>query len=78
MAKTTTFAVTHFSVAFAVTYALTGDLVIGGMVAMVEPAVNTVAYYFHEKVWNRISNPNRSHPNISRPNIENALLATSR
>ena len=51
MAKTTTFAVTHFSVAFGVTYALTGDLILGGTIALIEPAVNTVAYFFHEKVW---------------------------
>lgn len=55
MAKTTTFAITHFTVAFGVTYALTGDIVVGGLVAMVEPAVNTVAYYFHERIWQRIS-----------------------
>ena len=54
MAKTTTFAVTHFSVAFGVTYALTGDLVLGGLVALVEPAVNTVAYFFHEKIWDGV------------------------
>ena len=53
MAKTTTFAITHFTVAFAVTYALTGDLILGGLVALVEPAINTVAYYFHEKIWQR-------------------------
>lgn len=51
MTKTLTFAVTHFTVAFGVAYALTGDVVIGGAVALVEPAVNTVAYYFHEKIW---------------------------
>lgn len=51
MAKTTTFAILHFSVAFTVAYLLTGDLVIGGAVALIEPAVNTVAYYFHERAW---------------------------
>ncbi|GAA5214257.1 DUF2061 domain-containing protein [Corallincola platygyrae] len=54
MIKTISFAIMHFSVAFAVAYLLTGDIVIGGAVALVEPAVNTVAYYFHEKVWLRI------------------------
>jgi uncharacterized membrane protein len=57
MAKTVSFAATHFIVAFGVAYALTGDVVIGGTLALVEPAVNTVAYHFHEKVWTRI----RSH-----------------
>jgi uncharacterized membrane protein len=53
--KTITFAVMHFSVAFLVTWALTGDILIGTLVAMVEPAINTVAYYFHEKIWGRIN-----------------------
>ncbi|WP_422467655.1 DUF2061 domain-containing protein [Endozoicomonas sp. ALC013] len=53
MAKTVSFAAVHFCVAFSVGYLITGDVMIGGALAMVEPAVNTVAYYFHEKVWNR-------------------------
>ena len=51
MTKTATFAATHFTVAFGVTYTLTGDAVVGGVVALVEPAINTVAYHFHEKLW---------------------------
>ncbi|MDC8832136.1 DUF2061 domain-containing protein [Alteromonas gilva] len=54
MKKTMTFAIMHFSVAFAVAYLLTGSLLIGGLMALVEPAINTVAFYFHEKVWLRI------------------------
>ena len=54
MIKTISFALVHFSVAFSVGYIMTGDIVIGGAIALVEPAVNTVAYYFHEKVWNRV------------------------
>lgn len=53
LVKTVTFAITHFTVAFTVAYALTGDLLIGGLIAMVEPAINTVAYFFHEKLWHR-------------------------
>jgi len=55
MAKTATFAVLHFTVAFSVGYALTGDIVIGGAIALIEPAVNTVAFYFHEKAWGLFS-----------------------
>ena len=54
MAKTASFALVHFSVAFAVGFALTGDVVVGGALAIVEPLCNTVAYHFHEKVWQRI------------------------
>lgn len=53
MKKTASFAVVHFSVAFTLTYVMTGDIVIGGAIALLEPALNTVAFYFHEKIWNR-------------------------
>ena len=54
MKKTMTFAVMHFSVAFTVAYLLTGSVVVGGAVALVEPAINTVAFYFHEVVWKKV------------------------
>ena len=53
MTKTMSFAVVHFTVAFSVGYLMTGSIVIGGAIALVEPAINTVAYYFHEQVWAR-------------------------
>ncbi len=54
MTKTFTFAILHFSVAFTVTYLLTGSVLVGGAVALVEPAINTVVFYFHDKVWKQI------------------------
>nr|WP_218186484.1 DUF2061 domain-containing protein [Terasakiispira papahanaumokuakeensis] len=51
MAKTMTFAMTHFTVAFCVAWWLTGDMWVGGLLAMVEPAINTVAFSIHEKLW---------------------------
>jgi len=51
--KTTSFAVVHFSVAFGVVYLMTGDALVGGVMAAIEPTINTFAYYFHEKVWLR-------------------------
>ena len=56
MTKTVTFAAVHFSVAFTVVYLMTGSVLVGGAIALVEPAINTVAYHFHEQVWNRIRN----------------------
>lgn len=53
MIKTLSFAGVHFAVAFSVGYLLTGSVVVGGVLALVEPAVNTVAYHFHEKLWTR-------------------------
>jgi uncharacterized membrane protein len=60
MLKTFTFAVMHFTVAFLVVYALTGSFVIGGAVALIEPAVNTVGFYFHEQIWQRIEHKHSS------------------
>jgi len=54
MAKTCSFATMHFTVAFGVTWLLTGDIVVGGLIALVEPAVNSVAYFFHEKLWTKL------------------------
>lgn len=53
MLKTLTFAILHFSVAFSVAYILTGSIGISSAVALIEPMVNTVVFYFHEKAWNR-------------------------
>ncbi|MBR9873780.1 MAG: DUF2061 domain-containing protein [Vibrionaceae bacterium] len=54
MKKTLTFAALHFTIAFSVAYVLTGDIIIGSLIAMIEPSVNTVAFYFHEKAWTSI------------------------
>jgi uncharacterized membrane protein len=63
MTKTMSFAAVHFSVAFAVGYVLSGSVLVGGAVALVEPAVNTVAYHIHEKVWDRWRRTGRNHGN---------------
>lgn len=56
MTKTISFAIIHFTVAFTVGYLMTGSILFGSAMALVEPAVNTVAFYIHERVWARLSN----------------------
>lgn len=51
--KTFTFALLHFGVAFSVTYLLTGSIAVATGVGLIEPVVNTVAFYFHERAWRR-------------------------
>ncbi|GLP95493.1 DUF2061 domain-containing protein [Paraferrimonas sedimenticola] len=53
MKKSLTFTLMHFSIAFSVVYLLTGDIMIGGAVALIEPAINSVGYVIHEKLWAR-------------------------
>jgi len=62
MSKTISFAVVHFSVAFSIGYVMTGSILVGGAIALVEPFVNTIAYHIHEKVWNRIQQARRAVP----------------
>jgi len=54
MIKTITFGIVHFSVAFTVTYVITGSFILGGTIALIEPAINTVAYFLHEKAWTHL------------------------
>lgn len=51
MAKSASFGVMHIGIAFGVSYALTGDVVIAGAITLVEPIVNTVAHYFFDRWW---------------------------
>jgi len=62
MNKTMSFAAVHFTVAFSVGYLLSGSVLVGGAIALVEPAVNTVAYHYHEKAWNRFSKEKPASP----------------
>lgn len=55
MLKTLSFAAVHFTVAFTIGYLLTGSVLVGGAMALIEPACNTVAYHFHEKAWARFA-----------------------
>lgn len=54
MSKTLSFAIMHFTIAFTVAYLITGSVLIGGAVAIIEPTINTIAYYFHEKLWQNV------------------------
>lgn len=60
MVKTFTFAALHFTVAFTVAYVISGSLLIGGAIALVEPAINTIAYHFHEMAWKKKESVNRN------------------
>ncbi len=68
MLKTLSFAAVHFTVAFTIGYLLTGSVLVGGAMALIEPACNTVAYHFHEKAWARaaVRHPRRPLPGAAR------------
>lgn len=51
LAKTLSFLALHLLVGFSVAYALTGSLAIAGGIALIEPCVNAVVFFFHERAW---------------------------
>ena len=53
LAKTITYLVIHLGIGFSVAYAFTGSVTIAGAIAVIEPLCNAVAYFFHEKAWNK-------------------------
>lgn len=69
MTKTFTFAVMHFTIAFRVVYAMTGSMLLGGAVALIEPALNTIAFHFHEKFWKRLERRQVVQPGLNIPPV---------
>nr|WP_298690316.1 DUF2061 domain-containing protein [uncultured Dongia sp.] len=52
--KTGSFAALHFTVGFGVAYLISGSLPVALGVALIEPAVNTVVFFFHERAWAKV------------------------
>ena len=65
LAKTITFAMVHFTVAFSIGYLLTGSIAIASALALVEPLANTAAYYVHERLWARFKRNSGSEPEFA-------------
>ena len=51
--KTFTYLSIHLTIGFSVAYAMTGSLALAGGIAIIEPCINAVAFFFHEKAWKR-------------------------
>ena len=51
LAKTLSYLAVHLTIGFSVAYAFTGSVKIAGGLAIIEPMVNAVAFFFHEKFW---------------------------
>ncbi|QXL84001.1 DUF2061 domain-containing protein [Comamonas sp. NLF-1-9] len=53
LAKTSSYYVIHVCVAALVAYAVTGNLWASLTLSLLEPTVQAVAFFFHEKAWER-------------------------
>jgi uncharacterized membrane protein len=54
LAKTLTYLSLHLTIGFSVAYAMTGSVALAGGIAIVEPCINAIAFFFHEKAWKRV------------------------
>ncbi len=51
--KTLSYYIMHITVAMLVAYMVTGNLWMAITLSLVEPTVQAVAFFFHEKIWNK-------------------------
>ena len=52
--KTASYYVVHVVVAILVAYAVTGDWLVALTLSLLEPSVQAVAYFVHDKVWAKV------------------------
>jgi uncharacterized membrane protein len=60
LAKTLSFLGLHLLVGFTVAFAITGSVAMASGIALIEPVVNAVVFFFHERAWNRQPRGNAS------------------
>ena len=60
--KTASYYVAHITVAAAVAYAVTGDWLAAVTLSLLEPTVQAVVYFFHERIWSRLAMRQTSAP----------------
>ena len=72
LSKTFSFLALHLIVGFTVAYLFTGSWMIAGGIALVEPLVNAVVFFFHERAWERTGE--RTGERKGRPALLDVLL----
>lgn len=45
--------ITHLAIGFAIAYAVTGSMALGGLAVLIEPLLNVLLVPVHEKAWHR-------------------------
>ena len=55
LAKTISWRITGSGATFLVAWLISGNLAISTSIAVVQLTINTILYYFHERIWNKVS-----------------------
>lgn len=54
LVKTISWRLTGSGATFLISYLIAGDFIIAGTIATIQLISNTVLYFVHERIWNRI------------------------
>ena len=54
LVKTISWRITGSSATFAISYAVLGDFAVSSTIAIIQLTFNTLLYFVHERVWNKI------------------------
>jgi uncharacterized membrane protein len=54
LVKTISWRVTGSSATFLIAYLLIGNFAVAGVIGITQMITNTILYYVHERVWNKI------------------------
>ena len=54
LVKTISWRLTGSGATFLISYLIAGDFAVAGTIAVIQLISNTVLYFLHERVWNRI------------------------
>lgn len=52
--KTISWRLTGSGATFLIAYLMTGNFALAGTIGVIQLISNTVLYYFHERIWNKI------------------------
>ena len=55
LVKTVSWRITGSGATFLIAYTLTDNFAIAGVIGVTQMITNTILYYAHERVWNKIS-----------------------
>jgi uncharacterized membrane protein len=54
LVKTISWRVTGSSATFLIAYLLIGNFAVAGVIGITQMITNTILYYMHERIWNKI------------------------
>mgnify|MGYP003349998744 CR=1 FL=1 len=54
LVKTVSWRITGSTATFLISYVISGDFNVAGTIALIQLTANTILYYIHERIWNKI------------------------